>query len=100
MNPFDHNELTQNLQVDEKLLVAAIEDSNSSSSSKSIKENGTRSNIFKEQRRTFNIRMAMRGNTRKDEVQYEHLMISGVLKLAAKSNYWSNPSGNKSCLNL
>ncbi|XP_053971138.1 circadian locomoter output cycles protein kaput-like isoform X1 [Hylaeus volcanicus] len=89
VHPKDHDELTKNLVPDEmqgavSSSLAQITDSandNSSSSEDSASLRNERK-PFREQRRSFQLRMLHRTASRREHAQYECIEISGMLRLA------------------
>lgn len=89
--PEDHEELTKNLTPDEMqpmvggLTTDADNSSNSSeesTSTTSTSQRNTERRPFREQRRSFKLRMSQRTVSRREHTQYECLHVSGVLRLA------------------
>ncbi|XP_043678857.1 circadian locomoter output cycles protein kaput-like isoform X3 [Vespula pensylvanica] len=89
--PEDHEELTKNLTPDEMqpmvgaLTMDADNSSNSSEESTSTtltSQRNTERRPFREQRRSFKLRMSQRTVSRREHTQYECLHVSGVLRLA------------------
>lgn len=84
----DYDELKRNLTPDGQPTSPGqtsdlASDSNSSSSSEDATSRKTeRPKFFREQRRSFKIRMSQRTVSRREHTQYEHLNISGILRLA------------------
>ncbi|XP_012279251.1 uncharacterized protein LOC105699099 isoform X2 [Orussus abietinus] len=80
----DHEELTQNLTPEEMQRPArpsGVGDDNSNSSAEDPSSPGVEKS-FKEQRRSFNVRMSQRTVSRREHAQYECLHVSGILRLA------------------
>lgn len=81
----DQDELTRGLTPDENCLAVmpanadSLEESSNSSDDSTTKPEYSE---FREQRRNFNVRMAQRTNSRRENVNYEYSLISGVLRLA------------------
>lgn len=88
VNNEDHEELQHNLMPDESCWATptigqtdSLEEASNSSEDSSLPPKHDYS-LFKEQRRTFMVRMAQRMNSRKESVHHEFMQINGVLKLA------------------
>ncbi|XP_076670678.1 uncharacterized protein LOC143369986 isoform X2 [Andrena cerasifolii] len=89
VHPQDREELTKNLIPDEmqgmavsslpQIVDGANENSNSSADSASLRNERR---PFREQRRSFELRMLHRTASRREHTQYECLEITGVLRLA------------------
>ncbi|XP_031789580.1 circadian locomoter output cycles protein kaput isoform X3 [Nasonia vitripennis] len=83
----DHEELTRGLTPDQSCMIGtsilgasdSLEDSSNSSDDSAVRPEYSN---FKTQRRSFNIRMTQRTNSRRETPQYEYVLVSGVLRLA------------------
>lgn len=69
-------------------------DNSSNSSEDSTSHRPERIKFFREQRRTFKIRMSQRTISRREHTQYEYVNISGILRLAEACRN-TESSGNR-----
>lgn len=82
----DHEELTKALTIDEAIpSITCRQDGNDDESLityDSLRPTCVDASKLKEQRKNFNVRMALRTSSRRESVQYEYLQVSGILRPA------------------
>ncbi|XP_024942520.1 uncharacterized protein LOC107269431 isoform X6 [Cephus cinctus] len=107
--PDDHEDLTRNLTPDdEQSSTSEIRSTTASGTSRlSIEENSNSSEDhssprherrFREQKRSFNLRMSQRAVSRREHTQYEYIHMSGVLRLAEACRKQDANSGSRTRL--
>lgn len=90
--PEDHEELTRNLTPDE---MQSVPSSNSSEDSLALSPRNQERRTFREQRRSFILRMSQKTVSRREHTQYECLRLSGKLRLSDACRNQENRGRNR-----